>query len=58
MGPYAGVAYNLTLFPLRSRLQQFTKGIIGQPYARVDLNPTLESTLSPRDFGFCLSLLW
>jgi hypothetical protein len=45
MGPYAGVDYNLTLCPLQSRLQHI---YIGQPYARVDLNPMPESTLSPQ----------
>ena len=43
MGPYAEVAYNLSL-PLQSRLQHIYHG---QPYARVDLNPMPESTLSP-----------
>ncbi len=43
MEPYAGVDYNLTLGPLQSRLQQFT---MGNPSARVDLNPMPESTLS------------
>jgi hypothetical protein len=37
---YAEVDYNITLCPLKSRLH-------GQPYARVDLNPVPESTLSP-----------
>ncbi len=41
---YAGVDYNLTLFRLQSRLQQIYHG---QPYARVDLNPMQELTLSP-----------
>ncbi len=43
MAPYAGVDYNLTLCPLRSRLWQ--------PYAGVDRkahNPMPESTLSPQ----------
>jgi hypothetical protein len=44
MGPYAGVDYNLNLCPLQSRLQHIYHR---QPYARVDLNPTTESTLSP-----------
>jgi hypothetical protein len=44
MGPYAGDEYNLTLCPLQSRLQHIYHG---QPYARVDLNPAPESTLSP-----------
>ncbi len=44
MGPYTGVDYNLTLCPLHSRLQHIYHG---QPYARVDLNPMPESTLSP-----------
>jgi hypothetical protein len=34
MGPYARVDYNLTLFPLQSRLQHINHW---QPYARVDL---------------------
>ncbi len=42
MGPDAGVDYNLTLCPLKSRLQHIYHG---QPYARVDLNPMPESTL-------------
>jgi hypothetical protein len=45
MGPYAGVDYNLTLCPHQSRLQHIYHG---QSYARVDLNPTPESILSPR----------
>jgi hypothetical protein len=45
MGPYAGVDYNLTLCPLQSRLKHIFHG---QPYARVDLNPMSESTLSPQ----------
>ncbi len=54
MGPYAGVAYNLTLSRLRSRLRHVKRA--RQPYARVDLNPVPDSTLSPtvRDFGFGL----
>jgi hypothetical protein len=44
MGPYAGVDYNLILCPL-FRLQKHIYH--GQPYARVDLNPMPESTLSP-----------
>ncbi len=54
MGPYAGVDYNLTLCPLQSRLQHIYHG---QPYARVDLNPTPVSTLSPcqgLEFGLWL----
>ncbi len=39
MGPHAGVDYNLTLCPLQSRPQHIYHG---QPYARVDLNPTPE----------------
>ena len=39
MGPYAGVDYKLTLCPLQHIYH-------GQPYARVDLNPMPESTLS------------
>jgi hypothetical protein len=45
MGPYTGVDYNLTLCPLQSRLQHIYHG---QPYAKVDLNPMLGSTLSPQ----------
>jgi hypothetical protein len=45
MGPYAGVDYNLTLWQLQSRLQHIYRG---HPYARVDLNPMPELTLSPR----------
>jgi hypothetical protein len=41
---HAGVDYNLTLSPLQSRLQHIYHV---QPYARVDLNPMPESTLSP-----------
>ncbi len=44
MGPYAGADYNLTLCLLQSRLQHIQHG---QPYAKVDLNPVPESTLSP-----------
>ncbi len=44
---YAGVGYNITLCPLQSRLRHIYHGRIGQPYARVDLNPMAESTLSP-----------
>ena len=44
MGPYAGVDYNLTLCLLQSRLQHMYHG---QPYAKVDLNPMLESAVSP-----------
>jgi hypothetical protein len=53
MGPYAGVDYKLTFYPLQSRLQHIYHG---QPYARVDINPMPESTLIPpvRDFGFGL----
>jgi hypothetical protein len=40
-----GVDCNLTLYPLQSRLQHIFHG---QPYARVDLNPVSESTLSLR----------
>jgi len=57
MGPNAGVDYDLTLCPLKSRLQHITLGI-GQPYARVDLNPRYaRSRLYPpvRDFRFGLS---
>ncbi len=52
-GTYAGVDYNHhTLCPLQSRLQHIYHG---QPYARVDLNPMPESTLSPSQyFGFGL----
>jgi hypothetical protein len=34
--PYAGVDYNLTLWPVQSRLQHIYHG---QPYARVDFIP-------------------
>jgi hypothetical protein len=44
MGPYAGVDYNLTLCPLQSQLQHIYHR---RPYARIDLNPLPESTLSP-----------
>ncbi len=44
MGPYAGVDYNLTLSRLQSQLQHIYHG---QPYASVDFNPILETTLSP-----------
>ncbi len=44
IGPHAGVDSNLPLFRLQSRLQHIYHG---QPYARVDLNPLPESTLSP-----------
>jgi hypothetical protein len=63
MGPYAGVGYNLTVCPLQSRLQHIYHG---QPYARVDLNPMPESTLTlcqrrlyppVRNFDFGFSLL-
>ncbi len=43
MGPYAGVDYNLAFSPLQSRLLHIYHG---QPYARVDINPTPELTLS------------
>jgi hypothetical protein len=63
MGPYAVVDYNLTLNRLWSRLQHIYHG---QPYARVDLNPTPELTLTlcqshlyppVRDVGFGLSIV-
>ncbi len=44
-GTYAGVDYSLTKCPLQSRIQHI---YLGQPYARVDLNPMPESTLSPQ----------
>jgi hypothetical protein len=44
MGPYAGADYNLFLCTLQSRLHHIYHR---QPYARVDLNPMPESTLSP-----------
>jgi hypothetical protein len=47
-GTYAGVVYNLTLCPLST--PESTPTHVhgnGQPYARVDLNPIPESTLSP-----------
>ncbi len=43
LSAYAGVDYNLTLCPLQIRLQHIYHG---QPFARVDLNPIPESTLS------------
>ncbi len=46
-GPYARVGYKLTCVHSRVDSSTFTMGI-GQPYARVDLNPILESTLSPQ----------
>jgi hypothetical protein len=45
MGPYAGVDYKLTLCRPQSRLQHMYQE---QPYARIDLNPLPESTLSPQ----------
>jgi hypothetical protein len=42
MRPYAGIDYNLTLYPLQNRLQLITMG------ARVDLKPMPESTVSPQ----------
>ncbi len=56
MGPY--VDYNLTSCPLQSRLQHI---YYGQPYARVDLNPMPESTLSPTQVLWIwpmVTLLW
>jgi hypothetical protein len=53
MGPYARVDYNLTLCSLQSRLQHVYHG---QPYARVDLSPMPESTLSPIQVGFGLGI--
>jgi hypothetical protein len=44
MEPYARVDYNITFCSLQSRLQHIYHG---QPFARVDLNPMLESNLSP-----------
>ncbi len=44
MGPYAGVDYNFTFYPLQSRLQHIYHG---QPFARVELDPMPESTVSP-----------
>jgi len=38
VGPFAGVEYSLTLFPLQSRLRHIYHG---QPYARVDFIPTV-----------------
>ncbi len=54
-GTHAGVDYNLTLCPLQSRLQRIYHG---QPYARVDLNPVLESTLSPSQGLWILPLVY
>jgi hypothetical protein len=45
MGPYAGVDYTTSPY-VHSRVDSNTF-YHGQPYARVDLNPTPESTLSP-----------
>ncbi len=42
---------NLILRRLRSRLQHMYHG---QPYARVDLNPMPESTVSPQELFFDL----
>jgi hypothetical protein len=44
MGPCAGDDYNLTLCRFQNRLQYMYHG---NPYARADLNPMPESTLSP-----------
>ncbi len=44
-GTHAGVDYNLTLCTPQGRLQHVYHG---QPYARFDLNPMPESTLSLR----------
>ncbi len=52
-GTLCRVDYNITLCPLQSRLQHIYHGQ-GQPYAKVDLNPMPESTLSP--FGSGLSI--
>jgi hypothetical protein len=52
MGPYAGGGYNLTLCPLQSRIQHIYHG---QPYARVDPNPMLESTLALQSGTFDLA---
>ncbi len=50
MGPYAEADFNLTLCPLQqSRLQHI---YYRRPYARVNLNPMPESTLSVRDCGY------
>jgi hypothetical protein len=43
MEPYVGVNHNLTVCRLQSRLKHIYHG---QPHARVDLNPILESTLT------------
>jgi len=45
MGPYAGIDYNLTLRLLQSRFQ-YMYSHHGPPYAKVDLKPMPESTLS------------
>jgi hypothetical protein len=56
-GPYAIVDYNPTIWSLQCRLQHIYHG---QPYARVDLNPMPESTLSSsqglRIWSQCCSL--
>ena len=44
MALYTGVVYNLTICLLQSRLKHIYHG---QPYAKVDLNPMPELTLSP-----------
>jgi len=44
VGPYAGFYNSLTLCPFQCQLQHIYHG---QPYARVNLNPVPESTLSP-----------
>ncbi len=46
MGPYAGVDYDLTIYPLQSRLQLICHG---QPYARVDFI----TPVSDLGFGLC-----
>ncbi len=56
-GPYTGVDYNLTLCPLQSRLQHIFNG---QPYARIDLNPSharIDFTPPVKVFGFGLDTL-
>jgi hypothetical protein len=54
IGPYAFVDYNLTLWPLQSRLQNIYHR---QPYNEVHLKPTPVSTLSPSQELWILPLV-
>ncbi len=47
--------YNPTLCPLQSRLRHIYHG---QPYARVDLNPVPETTLSPQSGTLDMASGW